>query len=189
MLELIRQDYKVQKRPLLRPPIASPFAGASVQKVVYVSSKMPFMSAVKRVQKLLAQVEKRETQSAAAQVKTSKKRKTNGRGQGSDDLGQVAAVLAEKKLKGDADGEGKNEVVMKGTGRAIEKALSLALWFQQREEYKIHIETGTVGAIDDIVAPDEEDAEDGDNMKATTDDIPEARVRHASVVQVFVSLR
>lgn len=77
-----------------------------------------------------------------------------------------------------------DDVVLKATGKAISKALGLALWFQQRDEYKVRIETGTVGAIDDIVAP-----EDGDLEMAGAEEqqeIPESRIRYASTVQIFV---
>ena len=57
-------DCRISKRPLLRPKIASKYASEREAKVVYVSSKTPFMSAVKRVQSLLGQVEKRKVQSA-----------------------------------------------------------------------------------------------------------------------------
>lgn len=146
------------------------------------------MAAVKRVQKLLVHAEKRDTQSAAAQVHNAKRRKTSGRGGAPDDLTQVAAVLAEKKLKSDVSGENKDEVVVKATGKAIEKALGLGLWFQQREGYNIQIKTGSVGAIDDIIAPDDIEAEKPVNGPVT-EEIPEARVRHASVIEILVSLR
>src|SRR4051812_43443197 len=53
------KDARIEKRPLLHPPIASPYVGRQVQKVVYVSSNTPFISAVKRVRNLLDQVDKR----------------------------------------------------------------------------------------------------------------------------------
>ena len=198
-------DYKVEKRPLLRPPIASPYAGAEAQKIVYVSTKMPFMSAVKRVQKLLQLAEKRDTQAVTAHLKNSKKRKSGGYG-GPDELGQVAAALAEKRLKGGPDGgDDREEVVMKATGKAIEKALGLALWFQQRDEYRVSVRTGSVGAIDDIVAKEggepeqvQEDTQslvtEGADVQASDDltvidPMPESRIRFTSVVEILVSLR
>lgn len=56
------RNHTIQRRPILHPPIAAPFAGPDVQKVVYVSRKTPIMSAVKKVKKLLEQVEKRNLQ-------------------------------------------------------------------------------------------------------------------------------
>jgi len=155
----MQQDYKVEKRPLLRPPIVSPYAGASTQKVVYVSTKMPFMSAVKRVQKLLVQVEKRDAQAATAQVERDKGRGKRKRDDAAD-IEQVASLVAQKKLNMDKEaGSTPGEVVLKATGKAIEKALSLGLWFQQRDEYAVTIRTSSVGAIDDIIAKDGSDDE------------------------------
>lgn len=163
------------------------------------------MSAVKRVQKLLAQVEKRATQSAAADTRNSKKRKFGAVEDDMSDIAHIAAKLAEKR-----SGE-KDEVVMKATGKAIEKALNLALWFQQREKFGVRIKTGTVGAIDDIVPAegeaggvDEEPQKDGDSKMKDADgdtaeakggmedhdqDIPETRIRYASTVEVAVFMK
>ena len=196
----------------MRPSIPSKYAGPSTQKVVYVSTKMPFMAAVKKVQKLLAQVEKRQTQSASAAVKSAKDKGGRAGKDGSNNLEQVAAALAEEKLRGIHDPVVMNEVVMKGTGKAIEKTLGLALWFQHRDEYNIAVTTGTVGAIDDIVSkgskpkndeeeldeqPDKMDVdheETGDRAVAVKegaseeDVVPESRVRYTSVLQVAISL-
>ena len=49
------------------------------------------------------------------------------------------------------------EVVLKATGKAIQKCLELGLWFQQRTEYKVRLQSGSVGAIDDIVANEASD--------------------------------
>ncbi|KAG2160492.1 hypothetical protein VTO58DRAFT_104973 [Aureobasidium pullulans] len=168
------KDYKVEKRPLLRPPITSQYANASAPKIVYVSTKTPFMSAVKRVQKLLAQAEKRLAQSAADQV--SKRPKYSHVNDEISDIERIASTMASQRDEQD-------EIVLKGTGKAIAKAMSLALWFQQRVEYNVRIETGTVGAIDDIIPPEGED----EQMQDEGEDIPESRIRYASTIQIFVS--
>ncbi|KAI4717043.1 hypothetical protein E4T48_06738 [Aureobasidium sp. EXF-10727] len=172
------KEYKVEKRPLLRPPITSQYASADVAKIVYVSTKTPFMSAVKRVQKLLAQAEKRLAQSAADQV--SNRPKYSHTNDDITDIERVAATMAAQKHNQD-------EIILKATGKAIAKALSLALWFQQRIEYNVRIETGTVGAIDDIVPLEDSPEGDDQNMKDGEDDVPESRIRYASTIQVFVS--
>lgn len=152
-------DAKVVKRPLLRPAIPSAHAGASQQKVVYVSTHTPFLSAVKRVEKLLHLADKRLVQSATANAQNQ-----NGRGQkrkrGAD--GDEILGIAEEveRMKGGKRGKGRGEeeddvageeVVLKGTGKAIHRVLELALWFQQREqEYVVRLRTGSVGAIDDV---------------------------------------
>lgn len=180
--------------------------------MVYVSSKTPFMSAVKRVQKLLKLVDKRETQAATAHVQNTKKRKYGSSGDDMGDIGRIAAILAENKTKD----EGKEGIVLKATGKAIEKALNLALWFQQREEYRVTIKTSSVGAIDDIVPRECADVRNGqmqEKEKGTAgpagpdvgstegglstneednephDIPPESRIRYASVIEVMVSSR
>jgi len=140
------------------------------------------MSAVKRVQKLLLHAEKRSAQSASAQVSSSRPKYSSAGNDEISDIEKVAAVMAANKHERD-------EVILKATGKAIAKALSLGVWFQQREEYAVRIETGTVGAIDDIVPPEDAAGEEEDReMKDDgQEDIPESRIRFASTIQIFVS--
>jgi ribonuclease P/MRP protein subunit POP7 len=42
------------------------------------------------------------------------------------------------------------EVVLKGTGRAIERVASLAVFLQNKEEYAIRLKVGSVTVVDDI---------------------------------------
>ena len=155
------------------------------------------MAAVKRVQKLLKEAEKRETQSAVAQTRKSKKRKFGASNNDSNgEIGQAAALLAQEKLR-KQDNHDEGEVVMKGTGKAIDKTLQLGLWFQQRDEYGVFIKTASVGAIDDIVPKDGEPVsvdqadslEDAPPMEEADEDVPEARLRYTSVVEVWVTQR
>ncbi|KAJ5492580.1 hypothetical protein N7539_001326 [Penicillium diatomitis] len=127
---------KVEKRPIPHPPVASPYAGAAVPKIVYVSSNTPFMSAVKRVQKLLRQAEKRAT---------SKIGLDDGRKSEQQKLAELAKVT-----------EKREEVFVKATGRAIEKALNVGKWFEEKEaEYIVRTKTGSVLVVDDIVEDEE----------------------------------
>lgn len=259
-------DAKVEKRPLLRPAIPSPYAGSSQQKIVYISSKTPFLSAVKRVEKLLNLADKRLVQSATTNAKQGDgSRGKRKRGADGDEILEIAEEVERMKGKkrrkvgdggatgedggGYGDGSKGEEVVMKGTGKAIHRVLELALWFQQRdEEYVVRLRTGSIGAIDDVsveedgasmgehvigdvgsedvVAGAEEDGgvevdmEEGQQPQAETlpdgirqgddgmeggkkerrkrkrgkgalaaDDVPETRVRYASVLEAAVSLR
>lgn len=77
---------------------------------------------------------------------------------------------ARKKVKGGAE-----EVVMKGTGKAIEKVLALGVWFQGLEGVEVRVRTSSVGAVDDIVG---EEGEEGG----------ESRVRRVSCLEVGVAL-
>lgn len=126
-------DARVHKRPIPHAPVASPYAGASVPKIVYVSTSSPFMSAVKRVQKLLRQAEKR----AAASVELSNPKKRD-----QQKLAQIARGQDELRTE---------EVFVKATGRAIEKALGVGRWFEQRgDEYAVRVNTGSVLVVDDV---------------------------------------
>lgn len=161
---LITSAARVEKRPLLRPAIPSKHSGASQQKFVYVSTHTPFLSAVKRVEKLLHLADKRLVQSAATNAKQNNaggagKRK-RGAGGGDEILEiaeEVERVKSKRKKVGD-DGMGtekdddcREEVILKGTGKAIHRVLELALWFQQRDQdYIVRLKTGSVGTVDDV---------------------------------------
>jgi ribonuclease P/MRP protein subunit POP7 len=161
------------------------------------------MSAVKRVQKLLRQAEKRAT----ANINLEDTRKTEQ---------QKLAELAKAADK-------REEVYIKATGRAIEKALKVGKWFEEKDsEYGVRVTTGSVLAVDDIVeddekreldmqkecqsndesAPGKQDQETpktaGKKKKrkapAASDDaelpeLPESRTRWVKMVEVAVSLK
>ncbi|KAJ5724121.1 hypothetical protein N7488_002156 [Penicillium malachiteum] len=132
---------KVEKRPIPHAPVASPYANASLPKIIYVSSGTPFMSAVKRVQKLLRHAEKRAT----ANINLEDTRKTEQ---------QKLAELAKAA-------ENREEVFMKATGRAIEKALKVGKWFEEKQtEYAVRVKTGSVLVVDDIVEDEEKKERD-----------------------------
>ncbi len=95
---------------------------------------------------------------------------------------------------------------MKATGKAIEKGLNLALFFQQKPDYQVRIVTSSVDAIDDIVMKEPNGmstATDPGTGKTLTsiydtlndeDDrdeeaLPDVQVRHASVLQLAISMR
>ena len=108
------------------------------------------------------------------------------------------------------------EVTLKATNKAIERALGLALFFQGQEDCKVRLKTGSVGVIDDIVVdekPEEgrkggkslEGKEKDGNQDAVMDDgqidtpdeprkeydeeLPETQIRQVSVIEVGISLR
>ena len=204
------------KRPLLRPAIPSPYAGAQQQKVVYISTKTAFLGAVKRVEKLLHLSDKRLVQSATTIVKHANgKRKRNTPAGGRDDILEAATEVERQKAKrrrkaGDTKAHGDDEdavageeVVIKGTGRAIAKVLEMALWFQQRDDwYSVRMTTGTVRTVDDIeveepAMPVEEEREyvhgevaspSKNEVKREDSQVPVSRSRFTSVLEVAVSM-
>lgn len=165
---------RVQKRPLLRPSIPSPYAGSDQQKVVYVSAKTPFISAVKRVRKLLVEIDKRSM---------GKVDLLNGKGSEKQKL----RVLGEKAAP--PTGKGPEEVLLKATNRAIEKVLELALYFQGQEDCNVRLRTGTVGAVDDLVVSDLAEGAENAEADEEEDELPESRVRKVTFVEVAITLK
>jgi ribonuclease P/MRP protein subunit POP7 len=173
-------DARLHKRPLYHPPIPSPYAGASKAKVVYIKPSTPFMSAVNRVRGLLRQIDKRGAQSVVEQTKDIR---------GDQILTQARMGLAEAS---------KEAVTIKGTGRAIEKVLSLAAWFVEREVeegVKVRLSTGSVTAIDDLLPDGSMDDSPGagetgnkENIEGN-EDMSESRLRQLSVLEVKIWLR
>jgi ribonuclease P/MRP protein subunit POP7 len=52
--------------------------------------------------------------------------------------------------------EMREEVFVKATGRAIEKALNVGKWFEEKEaEYTVRVKTGSVLVVDDVVEDEE----------------------------------
>merc|ERR1711939_244032 len=142
----------VSKRPLHHAAIPSPYAGASQQKVVYVGTRTPFLSAVKRVEKLLRLSDKRLVQSATT---LARHKGQNGRKRKRQDESAKAKRKVGGLTAGDDEVEGAGEeVLLKGTGKAIPKVMEMGCWFQSRQEYMVTVRTGSVAAVDDIDVPE-----------------------------------
>jgi ribonuclease P/MRP protein subunit POP7 len=127
------------------------------------------MSAVKRVGKAVdraidaagRKTSRGRTNKASREVSTSaygSNRQAAGQDQ---DAGEVAVVLA--------------------TGRAIEKALGLATWFERRGDCQVGLRTRSVAAVDDVIMPETSDMDD------ENDD--QTRIRMVSCLEVGVRLR
>lgn len=80
--------------------------------------------------------------------------------------------------RGLASGSGAAQaaVTVVGAGRAVDKTLQVAGWFQQQGDCEVEVRTKTVGTVDDVV-DEEEEAED------------ESRVRRMSCLEVVVKLK
>lgn len=85
-------------------------------------------------------------------------------------LRDIEQGVKDARRRGKGGGE---EVIIKGTGKAIEKVLTLGLWFQNLEGVEIRVRTGSVGAVDDVVG-----GEEGD----------QSRIRRVSCLEVGVAL-
>ncbi|KAI4117852.1 MAG: hypothetical protein LQ345_002001 [Seirophora villosa] len=218
-LPRLPSNARIQKRPLLRPPIPSPFTSAAHPKIVYISTRTPFISAVKRVRKLLAQTQARAAQSTRGKQPPDL---VNGKGSDGEKLRALErSIVAAEEEEGEGSGKGgKKEVVLKATSRAIERALELGLFFQEQEDLVVRLRTGTAGAVDDVVVEEEEEEEGkgkskkkkkrvgkrkgkgsggkvagggggaGDEeMKDGEPELPETRIRKVSVLEVAITLK
>ncbi|KAK3697151.1 hypothetical protein LTR37_017647 [Vermiconidia calcicola] len=159
-LSRLPANAQIHKRPLLHPAIPSPYSGTTQQKVIYITAKTPFLSAVKRAEKLLKQSDKRAVQSATTQAGKQRQSQYRGKnrrksGSATDEAGDEILAIAETLERQKGGGE---EVLLKGTGKAVQKVLELGLWFQERGDvYIVKLKTGSVGAIDDIALVEEAD--------------------------------
>jgi ribonuclease P/MRP protein subunit POP7 len=82
-----------------------------------------------------------------------------------------------EKARGGGEGRGKGEeVILKATGKAIERLLGVALFFQGEEGVKVEVRTGSVGAVDDVVE------------KKSGAETGESQVRRTSCLEVAVRL-
>ncbi|KZZ92681.1 Ribonuclease P/MRP, subunit POP7 [Ascosphaera apis ARSEF 7405] len=135
------KNARIAKRPIPHPPPSNPYAGSSAPKIVYVSTKTPFMSAVKRVQKLLSHAESRAT----SKIELTKRK-----------MGDKSRM---RQLMEASETLSREAVHVKATGRAIEKAVNIGKWFEERNEYTVSTTTGSVMVVDDIVE-DENAAQD-----------------------------
>lgn len=134
---------------------------------------MPFISAVKRVRKLLGEIDKR----SMGKVDLVE-------GKGSDK--QKLRKLGERTNA--STGKEPEEVVLKATNRAIQNVLGLALFFQGQDDCRVRLRTGTVGVVDDIVESAIPKGAETVEVEEEEEELPESRVRKASFVEVAITL-
>lgn len=100
------------------------------------------MSAVKRVRRLLAEVEKREMKAV----------KLVERGGGEKGLREL---VAERRNDGGKDLKRKREeVLVKASGRACDRAVKVGEWFEKKEGERrcgVEVRVGSVSVVDDVV--------------------------------------
>jgi DNA-binding protein len=120
---------------------------------------------------------------------------------------RILAAALESLERQDAaaasQGEVADDVLVKGTGKAIDKVLSVAGWLQDRaaeEGIKVRLETGSWWAVDDVEVVDNEvenggamdvhrkqgDEEEG--VAGESDDVSDSRVRSVSVLTIRVTV-
>ncbi|KAK5054608.1 hypothetical protein LTR84_001499 [Exophiala bonariae] len=138
----------IQRRPINHAPIADIHAGAHVPKCVYVSRHTPVMAAVKRVKKILREIERRAVQAAIGGGTRGGKPRSVARDGGERGVAQGVAKVNEVLRRE------REEVLVKASGRAMEQALHVAEWFRSKEKEvlcDVVVRTGSVSVVDDIV--------------------------------------
>lgn len=165
------------------------------------------------MRKLLAQTQARATQSTGGKQPPDL---VNGKGSDGEKLRALERSIVAAEGEGEGSGKGgKEEVVLKATSRAIERALELGLFFQEQEDLVVRLRTGTVGAVDDVVVEEEEEEGEGkskgkkrgrkrkgkgsggkvaggagdEEMKDGEPELPETRIRKVSVLEVAITLK
>ena len=153
LLQLTLVDARVQKRPLFHPAIPSPHAGPSQPKIIYISATTPFMSAVKRVRRMLDAIDKRHMGHGSSGGSRNRGGTNKNVDRAATGAGRDATQPASTTTSSTA--KEREEVLLKATNRAIEKALKLAMFFQKAKEgYRVTVRTGTIRVVDDIVEDD-----------------------------------
>jgi ribonuclease P/MRP protein subunit POP7 len=162
--------HSIQTRPIIHPPVAAPYAGPAIQKVVYVSKHTPIMAAVKRVKKLLEQVEKRKLQSES-DLETGKR---------------AGNMVAPPQNRNQTEQE---VVLVKASGRAIEQAARVGEWFKRHSEdgdggWIVDVRPLNVKVIDDIV---EDSSTPVDNLQARPKQVNDSRRQEESSLDCSAS--
>lgn len=106
-----------------------------------------------------------------------------GTGAGVKDGDAVAAAAASSARVSEAA----EEVLVRATGRAIERAVRVALFLQGQADLLVRLRTGTVRGVDDVEVVG--GGGEGDEVDGAAGEAGEARVREISVLEVGVSLR
>ncbi|EKD11992.1 hypothetical protein MBM_09855 [Drepanopeziza brunnea f. sp. 'multigermtubi' MB_m1] len=155
-LPKLPSNQKIQKRPLLHAPVASVRASSQTPKIIYVSASTPFISTVKRVRAYLSEIESRASGPLSI----------------NDGPRELLKGIQNGVGGGSARGKRGEEVLIKGTGRAIEKVVRMAAYWGRQSDVVVRVGTGSVGAVDDVVArgdgEGDEDAEDGEGKSLLT---------------------
>ncbi|KAI0172593.1 Rpp20 subunit of nuclear RNase MRP and P-domain-containing protein [Hypoxylon sp. FL1284] len=140
----------IRRRPI---PTRAPSTHAS--RRIYVTARTPFRSVTARVRKQLD----KNLRSASASGKAFTGRLAGDKNASLDD--RVRAIAARSRPGGGGNAIGllddAGEVVVLGTGHAIQKVVEVAMFFQKQLDCVVQLRTGSVGAVDDVVEDGEEE--------------------------------
>lgn len=132
------------------------------QPIIYIATKSPFMGIVTKARRALD--------------KAPSARSTKGL--------PLAARMAALNSPAPSSDRVVDEVLIRGTGRAIAKALHIAAWFGKQSEYLVSVRTMSLETVDDVVV-DEDGADDEGGFAAEE----QSRARMVNCLEVGISLR
>ncbi|KAI2632944.1 Rpp20 subunit of nuclear RNase MRP and P-domain-containing protein [Xylaria nigripes] len=145
----------VRKRPVPSGPVAS----TNSTRRIHVSAKTSLRSVTSRVRKQLNKYLRQSASSRNAFTNRLSQRKNAS-------LGERVRRIQEQSQNTTTGGQGlglenAGEVIVLGTGRAIQKVTEVALFFQKQPDCIVQLRTGSVAAVDDLI-PQDEDGLEGD---------------------------
>ncbi|KAI0003968.1 Rpp20 subunit of nuclear RNase MRP and P-domain-containing protein [Xylariaceae sp. FL0662B] len=169
-LPAIPEGSTIRKRPM-----PTRLASTHSSHRIYINAKTPFRSVTTRVRKKLDKY----LREASASNKTFTNKLASKKNASLDARIQAIQRQSEKGRAGGIGLEDAGEVVVLGTGRAIQKVTEVALFFQKQRDCVVQLRTGSVGAVDDVIAEDDEEWGGGG----------EQRVRMVSCLEASIRLR
>ncbi|KAK2600528.1 hypothetical protein N8I77_010055 [Diaporthe amygdali] len=160
---LLPKNSKIHKRPINRGRVFNRGGApiSSKQPIIYIATKSPFMGIVNKVRHALD--------------KSPSSRSTKGL--------PLAARMAALNSPASSD-RLEEEVLVRGTGRAMAKALHIAAWFSKQNEYLVSVRTMSLETVDDVLV-DEDGADEEGGFAAEE----ESRARMVNCLEVGISPR
>ncbi|RYP44781.1 hypothetical protein DL768_008792 [Monosporascus sp. mg162] len=130
---------------------------------IYINTKSPFRSVTARVRK---QLDKNLRQ--ASYANSAFTNKLAGRKHAS--LDERVRAIQRQQQGGSSSTSGigledAGEVLVLATGRAIEKAVNVASFFQKQRDCVVQLRTTSVGAVDDVIVEGDEEFPMGDETR------------------------
>ncbi|POS88412.1 hypothetical protein EPUL_000051 [Erysiphe pulchra] len=172
-LPRLPSGFKISKRPLLHPAIIPRYTSSTKNpQVIYISSKSSFIGTIKRVRVLLDHIRSRSFGGTGGGGNHPRKNNSSSLlplPQNDNDNNKVDDILMTNLSKAIQEEERNGnkirneEVILKASGKAIEKGLRFAAWWNSQSDVIVQLRTGSTGAIDDIV--DHEGVEEGSRLR------------------------
>lgn len=132
------------------------------QPIIYIATNSPFMGIVSKIRHALD--------------KAPSSRSTKGL--------PLAARMAALNAPAPPSDRLDDEVLVRGTGRAMAKTLHIAAWFGKQSEYVVSVRTMSLETVDDVVV-DDDGADDDGGFAADQ----ESRARMVNCLELGISLR